>query len=72
MTDNDPPPPYVLTVCDGAGCRPLLSVEAMPPDDLDALVAELARYLRRRRVVGRLLLRRRDSGAVVARRGIWP
>ena len=72
MTDDAPPPPYVLVACDGTGCRPLMSVEDMPSDDLIALVAEVARYMRRRRAVGRLVLTRRDTGALVARRRIWP
>ena len=71
MTD-DPLQPYVLAACDGGRCRALMAVDGEPLDDLLAWMAALAQDLRRRRVVGRLVLIEREPGAAVARRRLWP
>ena len=77
--DDEPaggePGRYVVVAVDGFGRRALF---ALDDDDLPyrgrvvAWLADLAAYLRDRRVVGRVKLVDRETGAVLVRRRVWP
>ena len=66
---------YVVVLVDGSGRRPMLRLDAEEVDDYHdaaAWFADLARQLREKRVVGRLELIDRETGAVLVRRRVWP
>ena len=66
------PTRYRLAVCDGPRCRLLLGLAAEDLADADAWLRDLARVMRERGIVGRLVVRDAETGRVVASRRIWP
>ena len=66
---------YVIVVCEGSRCVPVLAPEAAgragPAEALIILVA-LADRLRGQRAMGRLRLLDGRTGAMVAERPLWP
>ena len=71
---REPPPPYRVDVCDGAGCRPLLALDDAPVAEEEAVgfLAELARRLRAQGAIGRVRLCEPGTERVVATRRVWP
>ena len=66
--------PYRVDVCDGAGCRPLFALDDAPVAEEEAVgfLAELARRLRTKGVIGRVRLCEPGTERVVATRRVWP
>ncbi len=67
------PPVDVVAVCDGGGCRevPVVDDAARPAQAVRRL-ALIAESLRRRGVLGTLVLTEEATGRVVASRRVWP
>ena len=68
------PPRHRLAVCDGPRCRDLVGVEDADVGEADVAgwLPDLARVMRERGIVGRLVVRDAETGRVVASRRIWP
>ena len=71
------PSAYVIVLCEGRRCVEVLDLpdptdEAAREAEAAAALAHLARLFRDEGAVGRLVLRERRTGAVVAERRIWP
>ena len=72
-----PPPAYAIVHCEGRRCvevADLADLADRPPAEVEA-VAFLERLAARYRAggaIGRLVLRDRRTGAVVAERRLWP
>jgi hypothetical protein len=64
----------VVSLCEGARCRPLLAIRATQAATVALLpfLAELADRLRAEGAMGRVVVRDRRTGAVVATRRVWP
>ena len=66
-------PVYLVAICDGGGCRELLTVDdAEHPAQAARWLADLARELRHRGALGTLVLTEAATGRVVATRRVWP
>ena len=81
MPDSDSPAPdppaYVVAHCEGRRCAEVLDFAdqtEVAPTEAGAVAAleHLAAQFRAGGAVGRLVLRERRTGAVVAERRVWP
>ena len=73
MAEPGRSPVYVVAICDGGGCRGLLTVdEAEHPAQAARWLAEIAEQLRERGALGALTLTEAATGRVVATRRVWP
>ena len=63
---------YVLAVCEGDRCVPVVPLPGVPRATAVKSLAELAARLRAKGALGRLALLDARTGAVVARRRVWP
>ena len=74
LRPDDAAPRYRLAVCDGPRCRDLAGVEDVDVGEagVAAWLRDLARVMRERGVVGRLVVRDADSGRIVAAWRVWP
>ena len=73
MAEPGRPPVYAVAICDGSGCRELLTM-----DDTRHLrhaarrLARMAATMRARDVIGVLTLIEAATGRVVATKRVWP
>ena len=66
-------PVYEVAICDGDGRRDLLVIDDVEtPEQAAARRARLATGLRRRGVLGSVVLTDAGTGTIVARRRVWP
>ena len=65
-------PVYVLAVCEGDRCAPVVPLPGVPRETAVRSLAELAARLRAKGALGRLALLDGRTGAVVAARRVWP
>ena len=73
MTELERAPVYAVAICDGSGCRELLTIDDAP--HLRHAVRGLARMaatMRARGIIGVLTLVEAATGRVVATKRIWP
>ena len=71
---TDPPPLYLVALCEGAACVPLTRLDDAPLTTADAVavLAHLARRLRDDGAVGLLILVDGRTKELVATRRVWP
>ena len=65
-------PTYVVALCEGDRCLPLLALDDERRPHAVDLLGRLAAWLRARDALGRLVLRNERTGEVVAARRVWP
>ena len=66
-------PVYVVTACDGSGCAEVLVVDdAATRAPAVRRLAPIAQALRRRGVLGTLVLTEAATDRVIAARRVWP
>ena len=70
----DQPPTYLIALCEGTRCVPVLELDDAPTTEAEAVVllAQVADRLRDKGAIGRVLLLDGRTGAVVAERRVWP
>ena len=70
----DPPPLYLVALCEGRACVPLTRLDDAPLTTADAVavLARLARRLRDEGAVGLAVLVDGRTKRVVATRRVWP
>ncbi len=74
-------PPYLIVVCEGERCRPMVAIADQDEQDVDPdsankqlehALATMASLLRTKGALGRLVLVNVDTGELIATRQIWP
>jgi hypothetical protein len=74
-------PPYLIAVCEGDQCKPIVAIADPDGQDGDLAAAQIsllailtvvASTLRTRGVLGCLILLNGESGELIAKRRIWP
>ena len=63
---------YVIAICEGAECVPMLTLPPVRRRVAVGWLGELAAGLRAKGVLGRVVLLDGRTGAVVAGRRVWP
>ena len=71
---SEPPPLYLVALCEGTSCVPLTRLDDAPLTRADTVtvLAGLARRLRDRGAVGLLVLVDGRTKQLVATRRVWP
>ena len=73
MAEPERRPVYVVSVCDGGGCAEVLAIDdAGTPARAVRRLATIAALLRRRGVLGTLVMTEEGTDRPVATRRIWP
>ena len=73
MAEPGQPPVYVVAICDGSGCRELLSMDhTRNRRHAVRRLVLMATTMRGRGVIGVLKLLESATGRVVATRRVWP
>ena len=73
MAEPGRPPVYAVAICDGSGCRELLTIDdARHRRHAARRLARMAAMMRKRGVIGMLTLIESGTGRVVATKRVWP